>query len=67
MAYTRDFSAPAYESEVAKSRGRVANILKVHGIRKNPAGRPDRDMGGPPQLRWNSGAPSAVCGNRELT
>ncbi len=32
MAYIRDVSAPAYEAEVASRRGRVANILKVHGI-----------------------------------
>ncbi len=67
MAYTRDVSAPAYESEVAKSRGRVADILKVRSIRKNPADRPDRDMGKTSRLRWNSWAPSAVCGSRELT
>ncbi len=32
MAYIRDVSAPDYEAEVASRRGRVANILKVHGI-----------------------------------
>ncbi len=32
MAYIRDAPAPEYGVQVATRRGRVASILKVHGI-----------------------------------
>lgn len=32
MAYIRYVDAPDYHTEVAGSRGSVANILKIHGI-----------------------------------
>ncbi len=32
MAYIREVADPAYEALVAAKRGRVANILRIHGI-----------------------------------
>ncbi len=32
MAYIDEFKDPAYEAEVSGRRGKVANILGIHGI-----------------------------------
>jgi len=32
VAYIREVSAPEYDAEVMRNRGKLSNILKVHGI-----------------------------------